>query len=61
MIGPVLTDPLRFAKHLLFPPTGRRNIVICTTSIISGNRMMDAAVEKGTFEKEAPRAHGTSE
>ena len=29
----------------------RRNIVICTTSIISGNRMMDAAIEKGTFEK----------
>ena len=35
---------------------GRRNIVICTTSIISGNRMMDAAVEKGTFEKEVPLA-----
>ena len=29
----------------------RRNIVICTTSIISGNRMMDAAIEKETFEK----------
>jgi hypothetical protein len=34
--------------------TGRRNIVICTTSIISGNRMMDAAIEKETFEKSAP-------
>ena len=29
---------------------GRRNIVICTTSIISGNRMMDAAIEQGSFE-----------
>ncbi len=29
----------------------RRNIVICTTSIISGNRMMDVAIEKETFEK----------
>ncbi|KAM0434508.1 hypothetical protein ACHAPT_003604 [Fusarium lateritium] len=32
--------------------TGRRNIVICTTSIISGNRMMDAAIEKESFSKE---------
>ncbi|KAI9879951.1 MAG: hypothetical protein M1830_006259 [Pleopsidium flavum] len=28
----------------------RRQIVICTTSIISGNRMMDAAVEKGRLQ-----------
>ncbi|OAA67513.1 Sec1-like protein [Cordyceps fumosorosea ARSEF 2679] len=27
----------------------RRNIVICTTSIISGNRMMDAAIEKASY------------
>ncbi|KAI9679995.1 MAG: hypothetical protein M1817_005010 [Caeruleum heppii] len=27
----------------------RRRILICTTSIISGNRMMDAAMEKRTF------------
>lgn len=33
---------------------GRRNIVICTTSIISGNKMMDAAIEKGSFEHETP-------
>ncbi|KAK4226952.1 Sec1-like protein [Podospora fimiseda] len=32
----------------------RRNIVICTTSIISGNRMMDAAIEKESFEKAKP-------
>ncbi|KAJ3525117.1 hypothetical protein NM208_g11779 [Fusarium decemcellulare] len=31
---------------------GRRNIVICTTSIISGNRMMNAAIEKESFAKE---------
>jgi lysine-specific histone demethylase 1 len=30
----------------------RRNIVICTTSIISGNRMMDAAIEKQSFARE---------
>lgn len=33
---------------------GRRNIVICTTSIISGNRMMDAAIETGSFAKDKP-------
>lgn len=27
----------------------RRNIVICTTSIVSGNKMMEAAVEKESF------------
>lgn len=33
----------------------RRNIVICTTSIISGNKMMDAAVEGNTFVREPPK------
>lgn len=36
--------------------TARRNIVICTTSIISGNRMMEAAIEKEAFGKAAARA-----
>ncbi len=31
--------------------SGRRNIIICTTSIISGKKMMDAAIEKESFEK----------
>lgn len=30
----------------------RRNIVICTTSIISGDRMMDAAIEKESFARD---------
>jgi hypothetical protein len=29
----------------------RRQIIICTTSIISGNRMMEVAIEKGTLGK----------
>ncbi|EAW14353.1 Sec1 family protein [Aspergillus clavatus NRRL 1] len=29
----------------------RRKIVICTTSIINGDRMMEAAIEKGSFAK----------
>jgi lysine-specific histone demethylase 1 len=33
--------------------SGRRNIVICTTSIINGNKMMEAAIEKQSFAKES--------
>lgn len=33
--------------------TGRRNIVICTTSIINGNKMMESAIEKESFAKES--------
>ena len=38
----------------------RKQIIICTTSIISGNRMMDAAIEKGTLGKTSVQeaAHG---
>ncbi|EGZ77292.1 Sec1-like protein [Neurospora tetrasperma FGSC 2509] len=32
---------------------GRRKIVICATSIISGNKMMEAAIENGTFGTES--------
>lgn len=35
--------------------SARRKIVICTTSIISGNKMMDAAVEKESFARERPK------
>lgn len=34
-------------------------MVICTTSMISGNKMMDAVIETGTFDKinsQAPAA-----
>ncbi len=31
--------------------SARKQIIICTTSIISGNRMMDAAIETGHFKK----------
>lgn len=30
---------------------GRRRILICTTDVIGGNRMMDVAIEKGDFGK----------
>ncbi|KKA29976.1 hypothetical protein TD95_002980 [Thielaviopsis punctulata] len=37
---------------LLLSWAEKRNIIICTTSIISGNRMMDAAIETGSYAKE---------
>lgn len=39
--------------------TGRRNIVICTTSIINGNKMMESAIEKESFAKESVPASTT--
>lgn len=38
---------------------GRRNIVICTTSIISGNKMMATAIEKDSFGKAAASTRPT--
>ncbi|KAF2972918.1 hypothetical protein GQX73_g556 [Xylaria multiplex] len=35
--------------------TARRNIVICTTSIISGNKMMEAGIEKSSFAQDGPQ------
>lgn len=36
---------------MLIVDIARKQIIICTTSIISGNRMMDAAIEKGSLGK----------
>lgn len=41
-----------YQRSMLTTRIDRRNIIICTTSIISGNRMMEAAIEKGNFEHE---------
>lgn len=54
------TDAKARPEHLLIEYIGRRNIVICTTSIISGNRMMDAAIEQGSFTKQEEPASTTS-
>ena len=39
---------LRFVARQM---EGRRKILICTTDVVSGNRMMEAAIEKGDFGK----------
>lgn len=55
--------PLCFGLELtiltIFSLTGWRNIVICTTSIISGNKMMATAIEKNSFGKAAASVHPT--
>lgn len=48
--GKQFTSPLNDFV-LMSLETARRNIIICTTSIISGNKMMDTAIETGGFGK----------
>ncbi|KAL1841128.1 hypothetical protein VTJ49DRAFT_7406 [Mycothermus thermophilus] len=43
-------------KTVFVQEEARRNIVICTTSIISGNRMMETAIEKESFERGSKQA-----
>ncbi|KAL2129706.1 hypothetical protein VTI74DRAFT_7423 [Chaetomium olivicolor] len=54
-VGGVSFTEIAALRFLAKQEEARRNIVICTTSIISGNRMMDAAIEKETFEKSTPQ------
>ncbi|KAL6787879.1 Sec1-like protein [Trichoderma sp. SZMC 28012] len=54
-IGGVTFTEIAALRFIAKQEEGRRNIVICATSIISGNRMMDAAIEKEAFApSEAP-------
>ncbi|KAK4105795.1 Sec1-like protein [Parathielavia hyrcaniae] len=54
-VGGIAFTEIAALRFLAKQEEGRRDIVICTTSIISGNRMMDAAIEKETFEKASPQ------
>ncbi|KAI8720904.1 hypothetical protein NCS52_00536600 [Fusarium sp. LHS14.1] len=62
-VGGITFTEIAALRFIAKQEEGRRNIVICTTSIISGNRMMDAAIEKESFAKEnapAPTPVSTS-
>lgn len=48
---PACFNPQLLHMLMMLPFLGRRNIVICTTSIISGKEMMEAAIEKDSFAK----------
>jgi hypothetical protein len=51
----MLSSPLS-TSHANNSTPARKRIIICTTSIISGNRMMDVAIEKGSLGKNTAQA-----
>ncbi|KAK4185529.1 Sec1-like protein [Podospora australis] len=53
-VGGISFTEIAALRFIANKEEARRKIVICTTSIISGNRMMEAAMEKESFEKRAP-------
>ncbi|PFH57667.1 hypothetical protein XA68_14711 [Ophiocordyceps unilateralis] len=55
LVGGITFTEIAALRFLAKQEEDRRNIVICTTSIISGNRMMDAAIERESF---APQGGG---
>jgi hypothetical protein len=50
-LGGITFTEIAALRFIALQEMERRRIVICTTGIISGNRMMDAAIEKGDFSK----------
>ncbi|OTB02323.1 hypothetical protein M426DRAFT_322754 [Hypoxylon sp. CI-4A] len=54
-VGGITFTEIAALRFIAKREEARRNIVICTTSIISGNKMMDAAIEKKAFAKETPK------
>ncbi|KAI0160327.1 vacuolar protein sorting 33A-like protein [Xylariaceae sp. FL1272] len=51
-VGGVTFTEISALRFIAKKKETRRNIVICTTSIISGNRMMEAAIEKKSFARD---------
>lgn len=50
-LGGITFTEIAALRFIASQEAPRRKIVICTTSIISGDRMMDAAIETGSFAK----------
>ncbi|KAK5990319.1 Vacuolar protein sorting-associated protein 33A [Cladobotryum mycophilum] len=50
-VGGVTFTEIAALRFIAKQEEARRNIVICTTSIISGNRMMDAAIETESYAR----------
>ncbi|KAL6868431.1 Sec1-like protein [Trichoderma novae-zelandiae] len=55
-VGGVTFTEIAALRFIAKQEESRRNIVICATSIISGNRMMDAAIEKEAFARKEATA-----
>ena len=52
-LGGITFTEIAALRFIATQESQRRRIVICTTGIINGNRMMEAAVETGSFAKPA--------
>ncbi|KAI5927678.1 Sec1-like protein [Camillea tinctor] len=50
-VGGITFTEIAALRFIAKKEEGRRNIVICTTSILSGNKMMESAIEKSSFTK----------
>ncbi|RFU32473.1 hypothetical protein B7463_g3896, partial [Scytalidium lignicola] len=50
-VGGITFTEIAALRFIAQSEESRKQIVICTTSIINGNRMMEAAIEKGSFGK----------
>jgi len=50
-LGGITFTEIAALRFIARKESARRRIIICTTGIISGNRMIDAAMEKGSFAK----------
>ncbi|KAI1264118.1 Sec1-like protein [Xylariaceae sp. FL1019] len=51
-VGGITFTEISALRFIAKKEEARRNIVICTTSIISGNKMMEAAIEKRSFAQD---------
>ncbi|PKY01571.1 putative vacuolar sorting protein [Aspergillus campestris IBT 28561] len=50
-LGGITFTEIAALRFIAAQEAPRRKIVICTTSLINGDRMMDAAIERGNFAK----------
>ncbi|KAJ5129787.1 uncharacterized protein N7515_005826 [Penicillium bovifimosum] len=50
-LGGITFTEIAALRFIATQEAPRRKIIICTTSIVSGDRMMEAAIEKGSFGK----------
>lgn len=50
-LGGITFTEIAALRYIAAQEAPRRKIVICTTSIVNGDRMMDAAIAKGSFGK----------
>lgn len=52
-LGGITFTEIAALRFIAAQEAPRRRIIICTTNVISGDRMMDVAIEKGSFAKAA--------